>query len=193
VHTLEKGRPPENTTRARKETQGRSAGGKGGGGRGERVLQQHSRRASTWPEAQPNALLASGACHPACSNCNIPLQRGESTTEAPRAPKRCCVQDTSRRSTAEGLEAWFRPNRTTSHCHPMVLSMTAKATVACNVVCGSSGACPESSRRPSRRPFPSSCLDCWQLAAAPDSAQGPTPAFSLPLGTCLKTHLRHTG
>ena len=30
----------------------------------ERVLQQHS-RASTWPEAQPNALLASGACHPA--------------------------------------------------------------------------------------------------------------------------------
>ncbi len=30
----------------------------------ERVLQQHS-RASTWPEAKPNALLASGVCHPA--------------------------------------------------------------------------------------------------------------------------------
>jgi hypothetical protein len=28
--------------------------------------------------AQPDALLASGACHPAWSNCNIPLQQGES-------------------------------------------------------------------------------------------------------------------
>ena len=78
------------------------------------------------------------------------------------------------------------------------LSLLAKTAVACNVV--------QAQVVPAQRaagvrlvgPFLHSVhwhvvSIVWQLAAAPDTAQGPTPALSLPLDTCLKMHLRHAG
>ena len=68
------------------------------------------------------------------------------------------------------------------------LSMTAKTAVACNVV----GAQLVPAHRPAGVRLIGPFLQvhvvsiAWQLAAAPDTAQGPTPAFSLPLDTCLK-------
>ena len=66
VHTLEKEhcQPPETRLEHAKRPWAEAQGAREEAW--ERVLQQDS-KASTWPEAQPNALLpvASGACHPA--------------------------------------------------------------------------------------------------------------------------------
>ena len=130
-----KGAATRNTTRARKETQGRSAGGKGGGGR-ERVLQQHS-RASTWP--RHSRTRASGKR--SLSPCLEQQKHTIATRGVDYGGAACtavcvaaCNLKTARPSTAEGLVAWVHRNPTTSHSHPMVLCMTAKTTVACNVV-----------------------------------------------------------
>ena len=75
------------------------------------------------------------------------------------------------------------------------LSLLAKTTVACNVV----GAQVVPAQRAAGVRLVGPFLHwhvvsiVWQLAAAPDTAQGPTPALSLPLDTCLKMHLRHAG
>ena len=75
------------------------------------------------------------------------------------------------------------------------LSLLAKTTFACNVV--EAQVVPAQSAAGVRLIGPFLQVHvvsiAWQLAAAPDTAQGPTPAFSLPLDTCLKMHLRHAG
>ena len=111
-----------------------------------------------------------------------------------RGAARCCVEDSSsfdgegRRSMAPA-----QPRQVPLPSH--ALSMTAKTAVACNVV----GAQLVPAHRPAGVRLIGPFLQvhvvsiAWQLAAAPDTAQGPTPAFSLPLDTCLKIHLRHPG
>jgi hypothetical protein len=73
------------------------------------------------------------------------------------------------------------------------LSLLAKTTVACNVVGAQVVPAERAAGVRLIGPFLHVVSIVWQLAAAPDTAQGPTPALSLPLDTCLKMHLRHAG
>jgi hypothetical protein len=164
----------------------------------ERVLQQHS-RASTWPRhdrtrfwhAEPVTLLgATATCR-----CNKGVR--------PLSQLRRCVLGAARRALLRARQLVLRlggccclglaqPHHVPLPSH--ALSLLAKTTVACNVVEAPVVPAHRGSRRPSHRPFPSSsrCFDCLATSSCPPTL--PTaPALSLPLDTCLKTHLRHAG
>ena len=106
----------------------------------------------------------------------------------------CCVQDSS--SFDGGGSRSMAPAQ--PHHVPLpshALSLLAKTAVACNVV----GAQLVPAHRPAGVRLIGPFLQvhvvsiAWQLAAAPNTAQGRTPSLSLPLDTCLKMHLRHPG
>ena len=173
----------------------RSARGKGGG-RGESVAA--AQQGKHLPaKAQPNALLARGACHPAWSNCNMPLQQGSQAAESTEevCPRRRALLRARQLVLRHGgccCLGLAQPHHVPLPSH--ALSLLAKTTVACNVVEAPVVPAHRGSRRPSHRPFPSSsrCFDCLATSSCPPTL--PTaPALSLPLDTCLKTHLRHAG
>ncbi len=112
-----------------------------------------------------------------------------------RGAARCCVQDsTSFDSEGSRSMAPAQPRQVPLPSH--ALSMTAKTAVACNVV----GAQLVPAHRPAGVRLINPFLQvhvvsiAWQLASScHPTVPGPTPAFSLPLDTCLKNHLRHAG
>ena len=104
----------------------------------------------------------------------------------------CCVQDSS--SFDGGGSRSMAPAQ--PHHVPLpshALSLPAKTAFACNVV--DAQVVPAQSAAGVRHigPFLLVVLIGWHPAAAPDTTRGPTPALSLPLGTCLKMYLRHAG
>jgi hypothetical protein len=123
VHTLEKGHcksVSQSHNWSTQEAQGQSAREEG-----ERVLQQHS-RACTWP--RHSRTRASGK--QSLSPCLEQLQHAAETRgvsplsqlrRCVRGAARCCqcVQDSSSFNGGGGCCSMVRPNRTTSHCHPM--------------------------------------------------------------------------
>jgi hypothetical protein len=168
-----------------------------GGGRGESVA-----------TAQQGKHLARGTAERASgtrslSPCLEQLQHAIATREVSplsqlrrclRRAARCFEQDSSSIDSGGccclGLA---QPHHVPLPSHAM--SLTAKTAVACNVV----GAQLVPAHGPAGvrliGPFLHVVSTVWQLAAAsaPDTAQGPTPSFSLPLDTCLKNYLRHAG
>jgi hypothetical protein len=195
LHTLEKRHcksATRNTTEQAKRPRGRPA--RGGKGESVAAAQQGKHLA----KARPNALLARGACHPAWSNCNMPLQQGSQAAESTEevCPRRRALLRARQLVLRHGgccCLGLAQPHHVPLPSH--ALSLLAKTTVACNVV--------EAPVVPAQRaagvrligPFLQVHVVsiAWQLAAAPDTAQGPTPALSLPLDTCLKIHLRYAG
>ena len=194
VHTLGKGHcksATRNTTEQAKRPRGRPA--RGGKGESVAAAQQGKHLA----KARPNALLARGACHPAWSNCNMPLQQGSQAAESTEevCPRRRALLRARQLVLRHGgccCLGLAQPHHVPLPSH--ALSLLAKTTVACNVVEAPVVPAHRGSRRPSHRPFPSSsrCFDCLATSSCPPTL--PTaPALSLPLDTCLKTHLRHAG
>ena len=163
------------------------------------MLQQHS-RASTWPGHSRTRASGTRSLSPCLKQLQHAIAtRGVSPLSQLRrclrraARCQCCVQDSS--SFDGGGSRSMAPAQ--PHHVPLpshALSLLAKTTVACNVVEAPVVPAHRGSRRPSHRPFPSSsrCFDCLATSSCPPTL--PTaPALSLPLDTCLKTHLRHAG
>ncbi len=129
-----KGAATRNTTRARKETQGRSARA--------REEEEGERECCSSTAGRWATEHASGASHPAVlsratvtCHCNKGRQTGEATTEVPRTPRqgRCCVQDsTSFDGGGSRSMAPAQPHHVPLPSH--ALSLLAKTAVACNVV-----------------------------------------------------------
>ena len=112
----------------------RSARGKGGG-RGESVAA--AQQGKHLAKAQPNALLASGACHPAWSNCNMPLQQGSQAAESTEevCPRRRALLRARQLVLRHGgccCLGLAQPHHVPLPSH--ALSLLAKTAVACNVV-----------------------------------------------------------
>jgi hypothetical protein len=84
---------------------------------GERVLQQQRHLARGTAKRASCKVLS--PCHSKQNSCNMPLSLlRQLRRRRVHRRVRCCVR-ASRRSTAEGLVAWFRPNPTTPYCLPM--------------------------------------------------------------------------
>ena len=194
VHTLGKGHCTRNTTEAGERPRVEAQGG----GRGESVAGPEQGKRL----ARGTAERASGKR--SLSPCLKQLQhaiatRGVSPLSQLRrcvrgaARSSCCVQDsTSFDGGGSRSMVPAQPHHVPLPSH--ALSLLAKTTVACNVVEAPVVPAHRGSRRPSHRPFPSSsrCFDCLATSSCPPTL--PTaPALSLPLDTCLKTHLRHAG
>ncbi len=199
VHTLEKRHCQSASQKhkwSRRSGPGPKRKGKGGGGRGESVAAAQAPCQGTAKRAAGKRSLSPRAClkqlqHAAATRGDKPVRQ----LRRRRVHRvRCCVQDSS--SFDGGGSRSMAPAQ--PHHVPLpshALSLLAKTTFACNVVGAQVVPALCSSRRPSHRPFPSCCFDCLatSAAAAPDTAQGRTPALSLPLDTCLKIHLRYAG
>jgi hypothetical protein len=124
AHTLEKGHcqsASQKHYKSRQEAQ--EAQGARGGGRGESVAaaQQGKHLARAQPDArfwqaEPvtlRLLEATATCH-----CNKGSQSAESTAEV-SLRRRALLRARQLVLRRWRVVAWFRPNRTTSHCHPM--------------------------------------------------------------------------
>jgi hypothetical protein len=160
VHTSEKEQPP-GTPLEQAKRPGAEAQGQG----------RECCRASTWPGHSRTRASGKRSLSPCFKHWQLQhavATRGVSPLSqlrrCLRRAARCCVQDNSSFD-AFGSRSMVpaQPRQVPLPSH--ALSLLAKTTVACSVV-GSSGARPdsESSRRSSRRPFPSSLLH-WHVAS----------------------------
>ena len=160
-------------------------------------MQQHS-RASTWPEATAERASSKRSLSPRA--CLEQLQHAAKTRGvSPLSQLRRCLRRALAllRARQHVVRQWrvLLLGSSPTPPHPTAIPCALyDSENSCCMQCGSSssGARPESSRRPSHRPFPSCCVD-WlatTAAAAPDTAQGAHPSLQS-LDTCLKMHLRH--
>ncbi len=190
MHTLEKGTLPlSQAKRPRAEAQGRRQGRESvaTAQQGKHLARGTAERASGTRSLSP---CLEQLQHAAATRGVSPLSQ---LRRCVRGAARCCVEHSS--SFDGGGCCSMVPAQ--PHHVPLpshALSLLAKTAAACNVVGAPVVPVERAAGVRVIGPFLHVVSIAWQLASScHPTVPGPTAAFSLPLGTCLKMHLRHAG